>query len=68
VDMDKIAKKKSLLSMHLEMLEGFKKIHQERFSVLSNFNSQVKRNNFLYPEINISLHAGENEKLSPTLH
>ena len=66
--MDKIAKKKSLLSMHLEMLEGFKKIHQERISVLSNFNSQVKRNNFPYPETNISSHAGENEKLSSILH
>ena len=49
--------------MHLEMLEGFKKIHQERISALSNFNSEVKRNNFPYPETNISMHTGENEKL-----
>jgi 3-methyl-2-oxobutanoate hydroxymethyltransferase len=40
-----------------------KKIHQERISAFSNFNSEVKRNNFPYPETNISMHTDENEKL-----
>ncbi len=40
-----------------------KQIHQEQISALSDFNSEVKGNNFPYPETNISMHTDENEKL-----
>ena len=44
-----------------------KQVHEERVSALSAFNSEVKNNNFPYPETNISMHAGENEKFMEVL-
>ncbi len=39
-----------------------KQVHKERVSALSAFNSEVKKNNFPYPETNISMYPSESEK------
>jgi 3-methyl-2-oxobutanoate hydroxymethyltransferase len=39
-----------------------KQVHKERVSALSAFNSEVKKNNFPYPDTNISMHPSESEK------
>ena len=42
-------------------------VHKERTIALSAFNSEVKNSNFPYPETNISMHTGENEKFLESL-
>ena len=43
------------------------KVHKERVTALSSFNSEVKKNNFPYHETNISMHTGEKEKFMNAL-